>query len=627
MGEGFEPYFVRSGRVVSVRSCDPFILESAMGTVDPAWIEGFDCFRAQLHVGDYLSLDRRAPNLFRILGIVQRGSILHEVYDIAFGYGLEFGFSEAVEAEVAHFIESEPDWRGCEDLRSIPFVTVDGVGTRDLDQALYVGTREDGFWQGIEGTQYVVWYAIADAAWFVQPKSAIYEEALRRGSSIYFAGMSVPMLPHAFSQGIVSLNAGVDRRALVFIMEIDDKGVCLRTTLKRARIHSRAKLVTEDVSAFLRDPSHHAWKNAEFCESLKNLKRVGLLRLAESRTRNVVHFNRVALDVGLNRQKTEFVVGLDERLDVDMYNEQLSLLCNIEGATILKRFAEDDPEVLAIFRNHEAPSLHAVDEVFERMMAIVRAQDMPECWYWHRERDSLADYFEQLPRESLHSDFEASPEVQKQYRVRQALERQVLMMQRRSVFSPDAGLHSALGVNPYGRFSAPMREIVGIFTHQEAIDAEFDGDREMDRETKRVLRERVIEASNRAKTLQNNVDKAIDSCAIAHVISHDYDIELAQRPHRRGTILGMKSSALYVRLDMPPIELKVYIRDMVESTQMMWSLNEEMTVLSSENGDIRYAVGDSIELVVSTYEPQKKKWRVVPVMASSVWVKALEEGR
>ena len=608
-----EPHFERSGRVVCVRDVDGVRkLVSASGEIPAEWIENVTCFGTQYGNGDYLMLERRGVEQYRILGIIQHGSVLHEVYRIAFEHGLEFGFSEAVESEVSRWTESPVDFSDCEDLSRIPFVTVDGASTRDLDQALYVGTPDDGFYKAKPEAVLIAWYAIADASWFVRPGMALFDEALSRGASVYFAGMSVPMLPHALSQGIVSLNEDVDRRALVFVMQIDAAGKCIQTEIKRAKIHSRAKLVTEHVSAYLADPEHHPYYDRDFGQSLIRFKQLGLLRMAESRTRNVVQFNRVSLEVKLNRAKTGFVLGLDERLDVDLYNEQLSLLCNMEGARILNRLAEKDPEVLAIFRNHEAPSIHDVEDLALSIEAIVRAQHMDESWIWHRDRQSLADYFESLPVESRHGGG-STPSSLKMYRVRQAIERQALMVQRRSVFSPDAGVHSALGVNPYARFSAPMREIVGVFTHKEAIEAEFDVPVALEKSDNAVVRQQVIEASNRARNIQREVDKAIDSCAIAHVISHDYEVEVSRRPHRRGTILGMKASALYVRLDMPPIELKVYIKDMIEVTGCNWILNDEMTVLRREDDKLRYTVGDSIELMVYSFQADKGKWRVIPV--------------
>ena len=135
----------RSQRVVEV-SIEPegIVLRSAMGVMPNEAVENFEFFRPQLNGKDFLLLERRTANHFKILGIVQKGSILHEVYEIAFKHGLEFGFDEAVEAEVAAFTDVAIDFSDCADLRAIPFVTVDGFSTRDLDQALYIGTPGDG---------------------------------------------------------------------------------------------------------------------------------------------------------------------------------------------------------------------------------------------------------------------------------------------------------------------------------------------------------------------------------------------------------------------------------------------------------------------------------------------------
>lgn len=612
-----EEIFERSRRVVRVSSKEGRIsLSSPSGALPGEQVSNVATFSSQMSDGDYLELERMGRERYCIRGIVKRGSVLHEIYELSERCGLEFGFDEGVEGETEELIGKPIDFTGCEDFTDVPFVTVDGAGTRDLDQALYVGAREDARNSHVakvfDETAYIVWYAIADASWFVRPNTSLYESALSRGASIYFSGMSASMLPSALSQGLISLNAGVDRRALVFVMQIAANGVCVHTDLKRARVRSRAKLCSDDVSAFLWDPESHPWRAREYAESLKGLKAVGELRFAESQTRNVVHFNRVALDVGLNGSKTAFTLGFDDRRDVDRYNEQLSLLCNIEGAAILKRRAQEDPEVLAIFRNHEAPSLRDVDELEASIAALARAQNLGVEWVWNRSSQSLSDFFDRLPAQSCNPNAE-NPGDMRLFRIRQAMERLVLMMQRRSVFSPEAGLHSALGVNPYARFSAPMREVVGIFTHKEAIESEFSGAVALPREENAELRRRVIDASNQARTKQRDIDKAIDSCAIAHVIRSDYELAFDERPRRRGTILGMKAEALYVRLDMPPIELKVYIRDMAEYSGQSWRLNDEKTILTREDGGAVYRVGDSMDVVVVGYEPNKKKYRVVSV--------------
>ncbi|MBL4689069.1 MAG: RNB domain-containing ribonuclease [Nannocystaceae bacterium] len=109
-----------------------------------------------------------------------------------------------------------------------------------MDQALLVERRGSGF-----GVQ----YAIADASWFVPADSALFTESLRRGASYYMPGESVPMLPRALSEDLVSLGPGVDRRAMVFDMTVDADGTCTKTEIVRARIRSRHQLTFDHVRA------------------------------------------------------------------------------------------------------------------------------------------------------------------------------------------------------------------------------------------------------------------------------------------------------------------------------------------------------------------------------------------
>jgi ribonuclease R len=102
-----------------------------------------------------------------------------------------------------------------EDLRGLPFCTIDDPATRDLDQALHVTASAHG---------YRLHYALADASWLVPMGSALFEEALTRASSFYLPGLVVPRLPRPLSEGIVSLNPGVDRRALVMVLDIEGGG-------------------------------------------------------------------------------------------------------------------------------------------------------------------------------------------------------------------------------------------------------------------------------------------------------------------------------------------------------------------------------------------------------------------
>lgn len=472
------------------------------------------------------------------------------------------------------------------DRRDLPFVTIDNEDSLDLDQALCVERRGQG---------YRVYYALADAAHFVRPGSALLEEALERGTSYYLPGLCAPMLPPLLSEDLVSLNPEVERRALLFVLDLDAEGRSTRTALERALIRSRAKLSYPGVQAYHDDPEGHALSGQDFTESLDLLRVVGELRIALSRARGVVEYNRSELSLGLEPDGSRFRVGVRERNAVERWNEQISLLCNMEGAELLERGAELE-HVQPVFRVHPAPLHRRLDELEGIVRAIVAHRRLSEDWRWRRGSEGLADYLTRL--ESL------SPEP----RVLATIRRQIRYANRASSFQAESGRHHALGVDGYARFSAPMREVVGIFTHKEGLERlglAKPGDAAADE----ALRERAINAANAAKKRQNAMTKAAVGLAIEQLLSDELDMSAEDRPQRAGAVFGLRSSKLYVALDDFPIELKVYRDDLETAYGCRYGLNDDQSCLCPSQEDApAFGLGDEIRLRTRAYDPERRRW-------------------
>lgn len=140
-----------------------------------------------------------------------------DVLSVVYEFELPNEFPEKVmnQAERVPDCVSEADLNGRKDLREVEMVTIDGEDAKDLDDAVSLS---------FDGTHYHLGVHIADVANYVQENSALDREAYTRGTSVYLADRVIPMLPHRLSNGICSLNAGVDRLALSCLMEIDQKG-------------------------------------------------------------------------------------------------------------------------------------------------------------------------------------------------------------------------------------------------------------------------------------------------------------------------------------------------------------------------------------------------------------------
>jgi len=179
-------------------------------------------------VGSFVSATREGDAVRVVECLAVAGTARAAVFEIAVKSGLDPRFPPAVMREVSRLVAAPGvDDRALEDRLDLPLVTIDDATSRDLDQAVCVER---------DGEDYVVWYALADAAHFVRPGSELYAEALRRGASFYLPDLMIPMLPRALSEGIVSLNPDVERRALLFRIELNRQGALGGTTVSRARI-------------------------------------------------------------------------------------------------------------------------------------------------------------------------------------------------------------------------------------------------------------------------------------------------------------------------------------------------------------------------------------------------------
>ena len=141
-----------------------------------------------------------------------------DILSIVRAYGLPEEFSEKALDQACRAPEevSEADRAGRMDLRDLQMVTIDGEDAKDLDDAVSLYRDEEGL--------YHLGVHIADVSHYVQEASALDREALARGTSVYLADRVIPMLPHRLSNGICSLNQGVDRLALSCLMTIDGRG-------------------------------------------------------------------------------------------------------------------------------------------------------------------------------------------------------------------------------------------------------------------------------------------------------------------------------------------------------------------------------------------------------------------
>lgn len=229
--------------------------------------------------------------------------------------GLPADFPPAVLAEAAEAAKS-PDLSGHQDATDLPFFTIDPPTSTDLDQAMHLERRGDGF---------RVHYAIADVAAFVRPGSAPDSEAHQRVTTLYFPDGKVPLHPALLSEGAASLLPGETRPAALWQIDLDSEGRQVGCEVRRALVRSRAKLDYAGVQRQIDTGT------AE--EPLALLKDIGLLREEQEVARGGISLNVPEQEI-VERDGT---YGLEYRvpLPADGWNAQISLLTGMAAARIM----------------------------------------------------------------------------------------------------------------------------------------------------------------------------------------------------------------------------------------------------------------------------------------------------
>ncbi|MFI6390333.1 RNB domain-containing ribonuclease [Nonomuraea sp. NPDC050540] len=202
------------------------------------------------------------------------------------------------------------------DLTDLPFVTIDPPGSMDLDQAVHLERRRDGF---------RVWYAIADVASFVRPGGALDTEAHARGETVYLPDGKVPLHPPVLSEGAASLLPGTTRPAAVWQIDLDAEGRMVGADVQRALVRSRERLDYAYVQA--------AADTGTADGTLALLEEIGRLRLELERERGGVTLPTPEQEVVATGDgyRLEFRIPLP----AEAWNAQISLLTGMAAATMM----------------------------------------------------------------------------------------------------------------------------------------------------------------------------------------------------------------------------------------------------------------------------------------------------
>ena len=264
-----------------------------------------------------------------------------EVRSILRSHGVEENFPPEVQAEASR-VELEPSEKEISrriDRRNLKIVTIDGEDAKDLDDGVFAAETDDGgFFLGVY---------IADVSFYVRPKTFLDAEAFERGTSIYPVDRVVPMLPVELSNGICSLNAGVNRLAMACEMILDASGNVTSYKIFPTVIRVFKRLSYTQVNKFLDGDKILS----DCAENLNALKKIHGLRKKIREQRGSIDFDLPEMKIILSEDGTPIEITKRIQTVAESIIEECMLLANetVARHTVKKK-------IPSLYRVHELPS-------------------------------------------------------------------------------------------------------------------------------------------------------------------------------------------------------------------------------------------------------------------------------
>lgn len=352
-------------------------------------------------------------------------------------------FQEGIPHEFPEDVLQEADnvrtlsLEGREDLRSIPFVTIDGEDARDFDDAVWAEEDPEHGWH--------LMVAIADVAYYVKPNSKLDQEAYRRGNSVYFPDRVVPMLPEALSNELCSLRPQEDKACFAVHLWLDKKGRLKNFKFVRGVMRSIERLTYSQIQQAM-DGSVDEHTAPLLDSVIKPLYEAYAILQKAREFRGTLDLEIPERQVIWNEEGHIEDIHPRPRLDSHRLIEEFMILANVAAAQQLEALQapclyrvhdEPNPEKIFIFRE----LIEGLGFSFPKSQAIT-------------------------PRAFLHllKAAHGSPH--------QALISQLtLRAQAQATYHPENIGHFGLNLKKYSHFTSPIRRYADLIVHRSLISA------------------------------------------------------------------------------------------------------------------------------------------------------------
>lgn len=496
--------------------------------------------------------------IVKILGHVNDPGI--DIISIIYKHGFVIDFPEEVLEEARQIPEevSEEEIQGRRDLRDEVVVTIDGADAKDLDDAIQVKKLENG--------NYKLGVYIADVSYYIQKGSKMDEEAYERGTSVYLVDRVIPMIPHRLSNGICSLNPGVDRLTMACEMEIDGNGKIVSHEIFEAVIRSTERMTYSDVNKILVDQDEELRnKYKSLVPMFEQMEALAAILRRKRMQRGAIDFDFKEAQVLVDEEGKPTDIIIRERSVAERLIEEFMLAAN---ETVAEHFHWLN--VPFVHRIHEDPDEGKLKTFFEFLSSL-----------GHSVRGSFNEVHPKVFQKVLEQVKDLPEEM--------VISKLMLRSMKQAKYDPNNVGHFGLSTEFYTHFTAPIRRYPDLTVHRLIRTYLIEG--KMDDETIGKWNDELPEItrhSSERERLAVDAEREVDDLKKAEYMQERIGEEFD------GVISSVTSFGVFVELENT-VEGLVHVSYMTDDYYLF---DEKSHTLIGERTRKMYRIGDQVRVKV-----------------------------
>ncbi|MCI8379759.1 MAG: ribonuclease R [Lachnospiraceae bacterium] len=486
-----------------------------------------------------------------------------DILSVVKAYGLPEEYPDGVMDQVKDIEEevAESEKIGRADYRNLQTVTIDGEDAKDLDDAITL-TKE--------GNTYHLGVHIADVSQYVTEYSPLDKEALKRGTSVYLVDRVIPMLPHKLSNGICSLNQGVDRLALSCMMDINEKGEVVEHRIEESVINVDRRMSYTSVHKIVEEEDEAERKEYKELIPMFELmyELAGILRERRFK-RGSIDFDFAESKIILDPKGRPLDVKIYERNNAHRIIEEFMLAAN---QTVAEEYFW--LELPFVYRTHEVPDV----EKIVTLNAFVSN-------FGYTVRVGADDEIHPKEIQKLIKNVDGTPEEA-------LISRLALRSMKQAKYTVSCEGHFGLAMKYYCHFTSPIRRYPDLQIHR-IIKENIHGklaDKRVEHYNQ-ILPEVTAEASRlerRAEDAEREVEKMKKAEYMEQFVGETFE----------GIISGVTTWGMYVELPNT-IEGMVRVADIPGD---YYYFEEESYQMVGERTHKVYKLGQSVRVTVDAVD-------------------------